>query len=151
MIKMVPLNHLWRCLSLLLSVSGFSGSIIAQNVIFTAAAKESKIGVKDRVQVQFIVKDARNLQSITPLVTPDFVIVAGPFQEHTSEGTTINHKTTQTQSVSITYIIQPRREGNFIIPPATAKDGNGHTYVSNPVTIEVVPQKALTESRKPIR
>ncbi len=128
-----------------------SGSIIAQNVIFTAEAKENKIGLKEKVQVEFIVRDAQNLQSISPLNTTDFIIVAGPFQQQTSESTNVNHKVTHSQSVSLTYIIQPRHEGNFIIPPATAKDAAGHTYQSNSVSIEVVPQGALLQSHRPVR
>src|SRR4051812_1225607 len=110
---MIPLNHLWRCLSLILSVSGVSGSIFAQTVIFTASVNENKVGVKDKVQIQFIIKDAQNLQSISPLVAPDFIIIAGPYQQQTIEGSTVNQKTTRSQSVSLTYILQPRREGNF--------------------------------------
>lgn len=125
--------------------------MFAQNVSFTAEAKESKIGVKDHVQVQFQVRDVQNLISITPLNSPDFIIIAGPFQQQTSQYVNVNNRSCQSQRVTLTYILQPRREGNLVIPPATAKDASGKVYQSNSVAIEVVPQSALQQSRKPIR
>ena len=110
----------------------------AQNVVFSAAPSASKVGVKDQVQVQYTVKDAQNLQSISAGSSSDFNIIAGPYQSQSSNISVSNGRTVQSQSVTLTFVLQPKHEGTFTIPAGTAKDAAGHVYQSNPVTIQVV-------------
>jgi hypothetical protein len=53
------------------------------------------------------------------------------------------------QSISLTYVLQPKHEGTFTIPPAIAKDAAGHTYQSNPITIQVIPGSVVQQQRRP--
>jgi BatD DUF11 like domain len=110
----------------------------AQNVVFSAAPSANKIGVKDQVQIQYTVRDAQNLQTVSPGPSADFQIVAGPYQSTSSNISIVGNHTVQSQAVTLTYVLQPKHEGTFTIPPGTAKDAAGHTYQSNAVTIQVV-------------
>jgi hypothetical protein len=131
---------MWRCSILLLFVAiSACNETWAQNVVFTATANANKIGIKDAVQVQYTVRDAQNLQTISPGNSPDFAVVQGPFQSQSSNTQISGNRVVQSQSITLTYVMQPKHEGTFTIPPATAKDAAGHTYQSNPITIQVVP------------
>lgn len=143
------IKYMWRyciAVSLLLAFFLHAG---AQNVVFTAAAGANKIGVKDRVEIQFTVRDAQNLQSITPsLKSPLFDVVGGPFQSQSSNTQIIGNKMITSESFTLTYVIQPKQEGTISIPPATAKDASGHTFQSNAVTIQVVAGSVMQQQRR---
>ena len=128
---------MWRIsIFILLATGAYQGW--AQNVVFTASPGAVKMGVKDQVQVQYTVKDAQNLQSITPGSSADFTVIGGPYQSTSSNISIVGNRTVQSQSVTLTYVLQPKHEGTFTIPPATAKDGAGHVYQSNVISIQVV-------------
>ncbi len=130
---------MWRCIIALILIAGICCHTVAQNVVFTADAQANKIGVKNQVQVQYTIRDAQNLQTVSRPSETDFTIVAGPYQQQSSS-TQINGNTVvQSQSISLTYVLQPKREGTFTIPPVVAKDAAGHTYQSNALTIQVIP------------
>lgn len=137
---------MWRCFLAVLLVLGchFAG---AQNVVFTAVAGSNKIGIKDQVQVQYTIRDAQNLQTVTHPSDADFIIVGGPYQSQSSNTQISNGHYVTSSSISLTYILQPRREGNFTIPPVTAKDAEGHTYQSNALTIQVVPGSLVAQQQ----
>ena len=139
---------MWRCNILFLLVIGACCHGFAQNVVFTAVAGANKIGVKDQVQVQYTVRDAQNLQSISNPASPDFAIVGGPYQSQSSNTSIVGNKVTQSQSISLTYVIQPKHEGTFTIPPVVAKDAAGHSYQSNALTIQVVPGSVMQQQQQ---
>jgi len=129
---------MWRYnVSILLILSACSG--MAQNVVFTAEAGAGKIGTKDQVQIQYTIRDAQNLQSVSRPSTSDFVITQGPFQSSSTNMSISGNRMVQSQAITFTYVIQPRHEGTFTIPPIVAKDAAGHTYQSNAISIQVVP------------
>ncbi len=139
---------MWRYSILFLLAAGICPDIWAQNVVFVAAASAGKIGTKDQVQVQYTVRDAQNLQSITPPSSPDFAIVAGPYQQQSSNISINGNQQVVSQSISLTYVLQPKHEGTFTIPPVTAKDAAGHSYQSNAITIQVVPGSVQQQQRR---
>ncbi len=141
---------MWRTSIVFLLVIGVGCHVWAQNVVFTAQAGASKIGVRDNVQVQYTIRDAQNLQSITPPNSPDFNIVQGPFQSQSSSTQISGNRAITSQSISLTYVLQPKHEGIFTIPPVLAKDAAGHTYQSNALTITVV-AGTLMQQRQPSR
>ena len=130
---------MWRSYIALMLLIGAGCHVWAQSVVFTAQAGANRIGIKDNVQVQYTIRDAQNLQTVTPSFGPDFVIVQGPYQQQSSNTSINGNKVTTSQSVSLTYVLQPKHEGNFTIAPAVARDAAGHTYQSNTLTIQVVP------------
>ncbi|MCW3123241.1 MAG: hypothetical protein JWQ38_2733 [Flavipsychrobacter sp.] len=141
---------MWRSIIVSMAVMGTCCHAWAQNVVFTAAIGANKIGVKDRVQVQYTVKDAQNLQSISPNFGPDFVVAGGPFQSQSSSTQISGNRAVSSQSISLTYVLQPKHEGTFTIQPAIAKDAAGHTYQSNAVQIQIV-AGSLEQRRQPTR
>lgn len=148
---MVRINTLLRYNFLLLLV--LTGcDAFAQNVVFSAAASATKMGVKDQVQVQYTIQDADDLQSVTPAqaLFKDFDIVGGPYQSQNSQVYITNGKMVQSQSLVLTYVMQPKHTGTLTIPPAIAKDGAGHTYQSNALQIQVVPGSVVAQ-RQPAR
>jgi len=147
---MKGIKDMWRCSIVSLIVMGSCCHAWAQNVVFSATLSAPRIGVKDRVQVQYTVKDAQNLQSIAPSFGQDFVVAGGPYQSQGSSTTISNGHAVSSQSITLTYILQPRHEGTFTLPPAVAKDAAGHTYQSNAVQIQVVPG-SLEQRRQPSR
>lgn len=139
---------MWRyCIVILLAV-GCRCQTLAQNVVFSAAASASKIGVRDQVQVQFTLRDAENPQSITPPSTNDFAIVGGPYQSTSSSTQVANGHYVTSQAITLTYVLQPRHEGTFTIPPVIAKDAAGHSFQSNAITIQVVPGTMQQQQRR---
>jgi len=123
----------------------------AQNVVFTATASAGKMGIKDQVQVSYTVKDAVDLKSINSGPTDDFIVVAGPYQSTSSSMIFDGGRHVQSQSVTLTWVLQPKHEGNFTIPPGTARDAAGHIYQSNPVSVQVVPGTMAQPRRQPQR
>lgn len=112
----------------------------AQDAVFAASASAAKIGIEDQVQIQYMIKDVPNIRTLSPdpKIKENFFIVGGPFQSQGTQMTVVNGQMTQSQSLTITYVLQPKRKGKLVIPAATAKDGNGDEYESNSVPIEVV-------------
>ncbi len=139
---------MWRCsIVFLLAVTACSKGW-SQNVVFTATAGANKIGLRDQVQVQYTVRDAQNLQTISPPNSPDFTIVGGPYQSQSSNTSITGNRMVTSQSVSLTYVLQPRREGTFTIPPVIAKDAAGHSYQSNAITIQVINGSVATQRQQ---
>src|ERR1022692_4802913 len=122
-----------------LLIAGACCRTLAQNVVFLAEAGANKIGTKDLVQIQYTIKDAQNLQSVSRPTTNDFVITQGPFESSSSNTTITGNKVVQSQSIILTYVVQPKHEGTFTIPPVVARDAAGHSYQSNGITIQVIP------------
>jgi len=118
---------------------------LAQNVVFTAVANANKIGTKDQLQVTFTVKDAKDLRSIMPGSFSDFNKLGGPYQTNNSSVNMMGNQAVMSQSVSVTYVLQAKHEGTCNITPAIAKDASGHTYQSNPLTIQVVPGTVMQQ------
>lgn len=130
---------MWRCCIAVLAIAGIGCHSWAQNVVFTAQAGANKIGKNNQVQVQYTIRDAQNLQTVSRPSTPDFDIVAGPYQSQSSSAQFDGNAVVQSTSISLTYVLQPKREGTFTIPPVVARDAAGHAYLSNALTIQVVP------------
>ncbi|MDR2119609.1 MAG: BatD family protein [Tannerella sp.] len=107
----------------------------ADDVVFKASAPEAvAMGEQFRLTYQI------NAEA-TELRTPDmddFVVLMGP-QSATSRHMQISgNSTTSVFSLTITYILMPKSEGTFNLPPATIKVKNS-TYTSNALVIKVLP------------
>jgi hypothetical protein len=148
---MLRLKGLLSITALCLLALAASCIATAQNVVFTAIAGANKIGIEDRVQIQFTIQDVKDLQTLDPVglrSTKDFTVVGGPYQSRGSNISLVNGKMTQSSSVSLTYDIQPTKTGTFTIAPAVAKDGSGHSYQSNSITIQVIPGSVAAQQKK---
>ncbi len=137
---MMQVGKIWSsCVLFLSAMTGYC-TALAQNVVFTAAAGANKMGVQDQVQLQYTIQNAEDLQTVAPPaeLSRDFNVVGGPYNSQSTSVQYVNGHMSQTQSISVTYIVQPKRTGHFTIGPAVAKDGQGHIYQSNSLQMEVV-------------
>lgn len=125
---------MWRCNILFLIILGGCCHAWAQ-VAFIATPSSPKIGIKDRVQIQFVIKNLNDLKDVKPGGFGDFTYVEGPYgSQNFSDINGVRSVTT-----NVVYVLQPKHEGKLTIPGAIARDNAGHSYQSNPITIEVVP------------
>lgn len=137
---MTRISNMWRyCIVSLLVLAGCDMAF-AQNVVFVAQAASEKIGTQDQMELQYTIQNAGDIQSLMPppTLTKDFIITQGPYSSTFSNTSIVNGKVTSSQGINVTYVIQPRKPGNYTLGPATAKDAAGHTYQSNSVTIQAV-------------
>jgi hypothetical protein len=105
----------------------------AEDVSFTTSAP-SNVAVGERFRVAFQV-NARPTHFNPPAFT-GFRVLSGPNQSTSTSMQMINGRTTQTTTITYTYILEAVSEGNYTISAAQVTvDGN--TYSSNPVTINV--------------
>ncbi|WNW01402.1 BatD family protein [Tenacibaculum sp. HL-MS23] len=107
-------------------------TINAQEPALKATVSKNKLGVNQRLRVEF----STNKQGADNFKAPNFKnfkIVGGPSQSVSQSW--INGKVTF--SKSYTYIIQPKRKGEFNIPPATIEIG-GEIIKSNTVKVIVL-------------
>lgn len=102
---------------------------------FFAVANETKIGLNEVVQIQYKIENAKSIQSIAHPDFKNFYVVSGPNQE--TGMSSINGNVTSYSAFS--YILKPKKAGNFTIPSITAL-ADGKQLKCNLLTIEVVNQ-----------
>lgn len=103
---------------------------IAQ-LVFTATTSNSKIGLNQRLRIEFTV-DKQGADNFKLPDMSDFRIVAGPSQSVNQSW--INGKVSFSQTYI--YVIQPTKIGTFTISSATV-EYEGKIYKSNPLKITV--------------
>ena len=140
---------MWRhCMITLLALTGCNIAI-AQNVVFTAQAA-SKVGIQDQMQIVFTIQDAGDLSDMSypANLYKEFNVVQGPYQGRSSNYSLINGKMSQSQSITVTYVVQPKHLGTINLAPAIAKDVAGHTYQSNGLNIQVVQGSVAAQQQR---
>lgn len=114
---------------------------VADNIRFTMEGPEV-VEAGEQFRLGFTLNERG-----TDLQLPDlsnFDVLMGPSTSQSSSIQIINGKTTQTSSFSYIFILRAKKEGNFMIRPASIKV-DGKTYESNTLNIQVVkgqPQQA---------
>ena len=118
-------------LGLLLSFLVLGFTSFAQNAFLSATASKSTVGVGEQFQVTFTLNcDGQNFRS------PDlssFNVLSGP--NKSSSISIVNNS--YTQSISFTFFLQPKAEGNFKIGPASI-EVQGKRINSNIINLTVV-------------
>lgn len=129
---------------ILLSLSLFFAGFLtacktwAQNAVFSVNASADKIGINDQLQVDYTIQNVEDLRTVTKPNFKDFIIVGGPYQSRRSNVSIVNNTVVQSTSITHSYVLQPKKTGTLTVPSSLAKDGNGHSYESNSLTIQVV-------------
>ena len=106
--------------------------LVAQEATLKAKVSKNKLGVNQRLRIEFSV-DKQGGDNFSPPNFANFKVVGGPSQSVSQSW--INGKVTFSQSY--TYIIQPKRKGAFSIASASIKIG-GKFIKSEPVKIIVL-------------
>ncbi|MEO6220220.1 MAG: BatD family protein [Ginsengibacter sp.] len=108
------------------------GTITSAQVKFSAICPEKTIGKNDYLQIQFMIENAPDVETIIPPAFKNFKIISGPNQQ--SGMSNVNGKIDQ--YISISFYLKPQAVGKYTIAPATARV-NGKEYYSNPVNVEI--------------
>ncbi|QMU66355.1 MAG: protein BatD [Flavobacteriaceae bacterium] len=106
--------------------------VFAQEAVLKATVSKNKLGVNQRLRIEFAI-NKQGADHFTPPDFKNFKVVGGPSQSISQSW--VNGKASFSQSYS--YIIQPKRKGEFLIPSASI-DLNGKTVRSKPVKIIVL-------------
>ena len=99
---------------ILLFISFFTLTSIAQDAKLTAKVSKNKLGINQRLRIEFSV-DKQGADNFKPPSFKNFKIIGGPSQSVSQSW--INGKVSFTQSY--TYIIQPKRKGELMILSAS--------------------------------
>ena len=90
------------------------GWALAQETAFTVTLSADTIGLNNRLEVTFSLKNAQGAH-FEPPVFEGFRLVGGP--NTSSQFSMINGSVTRT--ISYTYILEPREPGQYFIQPAS--------------------------------
>lgn len=105
----------------------------AQEVVFITHVPEPKMGIENRIQVQYEIKNEQNISDFRLSTSNDFEVVGGPYSSE--QFSMMNGEANI--SVNVTYEFQPKRLGKLKFPTALARV-RGKTIRSNVASIEVV-------------
>lgn len=101
------------------------------DINFTASVNKNNVAVDERVQLTFEL-NSRGSRFRAPDLGSEFKVYSGP-----NQSTSMAYVNGQlSQSMSFSYVLQPRKTGKLTIKPATIQV-DGETYQSNPITITV--------------
>lgn len=106
-------------------------SVFSQEPKFTATISKNKLGVNQRFRVQFTI-NKQGADNFKPPTFANFKVVGGPSQSVSQSW--INGKTSFSQTY--TYILQPKREGELILPSAKVTVA-GEVLQTEPLKITV--------------
>ena len=96
------------------------------------------MGIKDQLQVDYVLQNAQQIESLSPPNYTDFNIVGGPYQSSQSNIQMMGNRMVESKTITISYVLQPKHLGTCTVLGAIAKDAANHTYVSNAVSVQVV-------------
>lgn len=122
-----------------------SSLAIAQEAELSATVSKNKLGVNQRLRVQYTF----NKQGGDNFQAPNFKnfkIVSGPSQSVSQSTSYINGKVSSNFQKTYTFIIKPKREGEFNLPSASI-ELSGKTLTSKPIKIIVT--EAIATPKNP--
>ncbi|MDR1406612.1 MAG: BatD family protein [Tannerella sp.] len=106
----------------------------ADDVVFKASAPES-VAMGEQFRLTYTI-NTEAMEFRAPDLN-DFQVLIGP-STSTNRNIQIGSTTTSVYSLTFTYMLMPKQEGTFNLPPATIKVKNS-TYTSNALVIKVLP------------
>lgn len=110
----------------------FSAGIMAQ-ASFVTRVQAKKVGKGDPFRVEYVIENVSEVSRFREPEFPDFVILQGPSQGNTTS--IVNGKVSQ--YIYVSYILQAKKTGKFVIPGASAVI-DGKKLQSNSITMEIV-------------
>lgn len=117
-------------LYLFLSLLFVASTMVAQDVSFNAKVSKKKLGVNERLRVDFVMN--QDGDNFTPPSFEGFTVTGGPNQSVSRQW--LNGKSSF--SKTFTYFLAPTKRGNFKIGQATILV-EGETYKTPPLSITV--------------
>lgn len=114
-----------------------------EEVSFTASAPDA-VAVGDQFRLSYTIT-TQEVRDFRVASIRGFDVLMGPSRSTQSSVQIINGKTTSTQSITFTYILMAKTEGEYTIPGATVT-ADGNQMVSNSVKIKVLPADKSSQS-----
>ncbi|MFZ2284564.1 MAG: BatD family protein, partial [Lutibacter sp.] len=115
----------------ILTILVFASQVLFAQMEFKTSVSKSNLGVNQRFRIEFSV-DKQGADNFKPPSFSDFKVVGGPSSSVSQSW--INGKVSYSQTYI--YILEPKREGEFIIEPASIEYDN-EIVKSNAVKITV--------------
>lgn len=115
----------------ILTILVFASQVLFAQIAFKTAVSKSNLGVNQRFRIEFSV-DKQGADNFKPPSFSDFKVVGGPSSSVSQSW--INGKASYSQTYI--YILEPKREGEFTIEPASI-EYNSEIVKSNAVKITV--------------
>ncbi len=115
----------------------FVSQVLLAQIEFKTSVSKNKLGVNQRFRIEFTVNQ-QGADNFKPPSFADFNVVGGPSSSVNQSW--VNGKTSYTQSYI--YILQPKKEGEFTITPATI-EYKGEIIKSNVIKITVTKKIAI--------
>jgi hypothetical protein len=116
----------------------------SQDATFTASVDKNKVSMGEQFEITFTLNGSTSGSNFRPPSFNDFIILSGPNQSTSMQF--INGA--MSASISYSYILQPRAEGKFVIPPAFINYG-GKQLKTETITIEVT--KGISQQKQQSR
>lgn len=132
-----------RKLIFLFTLLAVFGALKAAEVSFKASAPQAVV-MGENFRLSYTVNaEAKDLR-IPELA--DFDVLIGPSTSTSYSSQVINGNMTTETTLTFTYVLQPKKEGTFNIPPATIKV-KGSNYTSNALVVKVLPSDKADEAQ----
>lgn len=124
-----------KLIFLLLLFTAFGVTVKAANITFKAIAPQAVV-MGQNFNLSYTVNAEGKDLRIPEL--SDFDVLIGPSTSTSMSTQVINGNLTSETSLTFTYVLSPKKEGTFNIPPATIKV-KGSIYTSNALVVKVLP------------
>ncbi|MDH6358288.1 BatD family protein [Parabacteroides sp. PF5-9] len=115
----------------------------AQQVEFKASAPEAVV-LGNQFRLTYTVNAEGKEFRITEEIA-DFDVLMGPSVSTSHSTRIVNNQRSSETTVTYTYVLLPKKEGTFNLPPATIKVNNAN-YSSNAVVVKVLPPDKADEA-----
>lgn len=112
-----------------------SGYAYAQSPVSVSVTKKN-MAVNENIALEITAND--EIDSYSPPALSDFNILSGPFTSNSMSSVYVNGKGKTVKKTTISYILQPKKQGNLHIESATLKVG-GKVYNTEQIAITVGP------------
>lgn len=122
-----------KIITIIQLISCIAISAMAQDEGFSVRLDRDSILMGNHFQVSFILENTK-VEDFTPPVFEDFDVVSGPNQS--SSMMIVNGDVSQ--SMTYTFILQPKTEGSFFIAPAKAVTVEGDLF-TEPLSVNIYP------------
>ena len=108
---------------------------------FSAVLSPAEISKNEYTTLRLLIENATDIARLSPPSLKDFIVVSGPNQESGMNNVNGN----VTQYVALSYILQPRRTGSFVLP-ALKVTLDGKNYSSAPLRLKVTKSRGGASS-----
>lgn len=129
----------WFLLSLAMMFT--CANVVAQGK-FYCRVSDNNIAKNETLQIDYVIENAGSINDVQLPEFRDFAVISGPNQS--SETSVVNGTTTS--SFTLSFLVQPKGPGKFVIPAAVARINN-KTMQTN--TVNVIVGNRVSKNNQP--